>query len=451
MRRPGPPFCGVRTHFLGPRTRLVGTKVAFSRSQVVLSSERSPTWLAPWARGWCAADGSTYQDILVKLDIDAKLVDPEKAKLAAFLGAAPRHQKDEREARLRDRGLLIGRQRWGEGTIAVRRGYVLSLAKALHARTGYRVTSVAELVDPMVLEAAATALDESRDEQDDLPSGYVASILKASKKLSVGYCGISGDAEVKIKSLIQQFDVDRDGICERNMRKLRQFTEPRITSFIDLPALLITEVNNEIARSQARGVGREKVVNQELARKVGVAVAHDIMLTRPPRISNLRHIRLDDIRYDGEGRATIVIGAAAVKGRDESDHDLHIPLGVQPTQLLQAYVDRFRPKLLAAGDRANPYLFPGRQGRGKPFSNLGSALVDVVHEHVGVRIHPHLYRHLVGWIWLKDDPDKLPSVQRLLGHKRLETTVEFYAALDEELAIQKWVEYVAERRERKAA
>ena len=161
--------------------------------------------VAPWARGRCAADGAAYQDILATLDMDAKLVDPEKAKLAAFLGAAPRYQKDEREARLRDRGLLIGRQRWSERTIAIRRGYVLSLAKALHARTGYRVASVAELVDPMVLEAAATALDESRDEQDDLPSGYVASILKASKNLSIGCCGITGDAEVKIKSLIEQF------------------------------------------------------------------------------------------------------------------------------------------------------------------------------------------------------------------------------------------------------
>ena len=49
------------------------------------------------------------------------------------------------------------------------------------------------------------------------------------------------------------------------------------------------------------------------------------------------------------------------------------------------------------------------------------------------------------------DGKPIAIAQRLLGHKRLETTVEFYAALDEELAIQKWVEYVAERRERKAA
>lgn len=67
---------------------------------------------------------------------------------------------------------------------------------------------------------------------------------------------------------------------------------------------------------------------------------------------------------------------------------------------------------------------------------------------MSVKINPHLYRHFLGWLWLREDPDRLPDVQRLLGHKRLETTLAHYAEIDEDLALDRWSKYLADQKSR---
>ena len=66
-----------------------------------------------------------------------------------------------------------------------------------------------------------------------------------------------------------------------------------------------------------------------------------------------------------------------------------------------------------------------------------------VHGRAGFRLHPHLYRHALGWIWLREDPSQLPSVQVLLGHRSIRTTAaQYYAEVDQEHALRHWKEYL---------
>jgi integrase len=69
-------------------------------------------------------------------------------------------------------------------------------------------------------------------------------------------------------------------------------------------------------------------------------------------------------------------------------------------------------------------------------------VTKLLKRHVEVSIHPHLYRHLIGWIWLKQSIDNLPKVQKLLGHKSIQTTLDYYAELDEELVFDDWQKYI---------
>ncbi len=46
------------------------------------------------------------------------------------------------------------------------------------------------------------------------------------------------------------------------------------------------------------------------------------------------------------------------------------------------------------------------------------------------------------------DVERLANGQHLLGHKGLETTLAFYAAINENLAIDRWQTYLADKKSR---
>ena len=101
-----------------------------------------------------------------------------------------------------------------------------------------------------------------------------------------------------------------------------------------------------------------------------------------------------------------------------------------------------RAKALKPDDSDNPYLFPSPRGGGRPNRNVLYSLCKQVHRHVGVQINPHLYRHLVGWIWLRDCPEALPLVKQLLNHKSIETTMKYYAQIADQTAVAAWQKFV---------
>ena len=181
----------------------------------------------------------------------------------------------------------------------------------------------------------------------------------------------------------------------------------------------------------------------ELAGLLEVALAHEIMLARAPRPGNLLDIDLAaHVRRRADGGVTIELPKHLVKNRV----DLAIPLSGRASAFFDTYVEKARPLLLTARNAANSRLFPARHADEGHYSALTKRLIDEVHRRIGVRIHPHLYRHILGWIWLRENPGALPAVQRLLGHKKLETTLKFYVELDETLALQQWADFQEKKR-----
>ena len=408
--------------------------------------------VAPWLRGETTPDGRPADAVLDALDAPPAPADALLAAAQDFLGEASPDRRAARTAGLAAAGVLVEGQTWRPRRIANARAGFASLARAFYRRTHAPIETFAQLTHPMILKSAAVALAES--DPDSEGSSYVAGLVKCAKKLARGYARRPRNEIEAIEALRRDFEPAHDGLNPRNKRKLQRFSRARLDRFYALSGELIAEVNAALARrrasirrAEAAGRTPPPLVDGALARTVELAVLHDILTTRPPRAAEALSIDLaSDVQRDAEGCVTIVIPAH----RTKTGRDFKIPLNAEKTKLFDQFVKRFRPALLTMKNKRSTLLFPGRNCADRPAKHLFVRLVDEIERRVGVRIHPHLYRHLVGWVWLKKEPEMLPAVQKLLGHKKLETTMKFYAELDEDLALQQWQDFL-EREKAEAA
>lgn len=401
-----------------------------------------------WVTGEESRDGLSYEAFLKELD-ETQPKRPSTGKLA-LLKPKPNGRKKTEEER-RSAGFLIEDETWSQETVANRRGILIAGAKALYAATGYLIESVEEYTDPPVVEGVLEAI-QAGNSGSDFPSSYASTLGKAVKKLARDYVGRDLKEVQEIAATIKDYSAGGKGISRRNKDKLRQIIGEKQQRLLDLGEILIDEINAELDRKvrKKRGAQRLEQVDAVLARDVMCVVASDILLARAPRKANVTRARLSWISWRGD-RATITVPNVEVKMRTSDDPDLPIPLGENESRRLRMYLDKVRPKALRKDDKLNSFLFPAQGSSvdlNEPYVGLMERLMRHTHRITGIRMNPHLYRHFLGWLWLKDDPDRLPDVQRLLGHISLETTLEFYAEIDETFAIDRWQTYLADKKSR---
>lgn len=401
-----------------------------------------------WLRGEASRDGLSEEAFLAQLDAveTTRPVNPKKALLKKKNGGRKRTEEERQSA-----GFLLPGQTWSERTLENRRYQLIAGAKALYASTGYLIEDLTEYTDPDVIESVLDVLS-SGNSDDEFPSSYAESVGKTLKKLARDYIGRSADDVNAIAGHIKEHAIGETGISRRNKARLRQIIGDRQQRLIDLSDILTDEVNSIIdkRKRKCRGKTRMDLLGPEEARDIKCAIAGDILLARAPRRANITGIRMSWISWIGN-TARIVVPNVQVKGRDSEDPDLHIPLDEHASGRLKLFVEKVRPKALREGDDENPFLFPsqGEGGNpGQPYAGLLERLVRHTKRIVGFKMNPHLYRHFLGWLWLREDPDRLPDVQRLLGHKRLETTLAHYAEIDEDLALDRWSKYLADQKSR---
>lgn len=311
--------------------------------------------VAPWALGQMSRDGKTREAFIAELDAkeDKESITDKKALLrnkrrekAQRSGQPKQDCGSARNDAIRKAGFLVGKGKWSEETLKTRRGYVVSIAKALSASTGIVPDTVEELTDPEFLEAAMQTLAEAN--QSEFPSSYLSTVLKAIRKIAQDYQCRSADDLLLIDDLIKLYKAGFKGISPRNKAKLRQFNEARIKKTVNLSGEILKDVNRIIDQRQKVWQKRHgtrpkpvEVVNAELARDIMAALAHDILLSRAPRSANVLQARLDWITWQDD-RARIVVPASKVKMRQDGDADLTIVLARSTSRLLQTYLQTLR-------------------------------------------------------------------------------------------------------------
>jgi integrase len=205
-------------------------------------------------------------------------------------------------------------------------------------------------------------------------------------------------------------------MTDRNLSLLQQLRDGRTRrAFYSMAETIFAEIKG-------------KPVTKRTALLAQVAVVHAILTNAPMRFGNLLELDFEQhLRSIGSGpRATFQISIAASDVKN--DQHLEFELTLQTAAMLCLYRDRYRPVLAEA--RGSTLLFPGRKGGHKHHVTLAQQLCRMVRTRTGIRLHPHLYRHIAAYIYLRAHPGDFETVRQLLGHTSIDTTRRFYADFD---------------------
>ena len=71
-----------------------------------------------------------------------------------------------------------------------------------------------------------------------------------------------------------------------------------------------------------------------------------------------------------------------------------------------------------------------REHGSKALVTLGGQISRFLARELGVRLTPHQFRHLIGFIYLRQHPHGIEVVRALLGHRSIATTLSHYAGLE---------------------
>jgi integrase len=96
----------------------------------------------------------------------------------------------------------------------------------------------------------------------------------------------------------------------------------------------------------------------------------------------------------------------------------------QSSALLLTYLREIRPRISSS---LSSWLFPNAGGAMRNIIGFGAQLSHLIDRHAGLKMHPHLFRHMAVKFVLLANPDALETARRLLGHKSIATTLRVYS------------------------
>ena len=195
-------------------------------------------------------------------------------------------------------------------------------------------------------------------------------------------------------------------------------------------SVLMTDVWGKVCALPQQMMGEAKRLLNSAPRKAvplaTTAVQIQVLTRAPIRIGNLLAIRLGvNLKRDLDTETyRLHFSDYDTKNRVDLDFTLTGPTA----ELLEEFINVFRPRL-GDGHRGD-WLFPGENGNRRSAAHASAAIAALTEHKVGLRITGHQFRHAAVAIIMKSRPGDYGFAARLLGHRNVETTKNYYSSLE---------------------
>jgi site-specific recombinase XerD len=181
----------------------------------------------------------------------------------------------------------------------------------------------------------------------------------------------------------------------------------------------------ELRRQQLAPKGLDRAVVRRLLREIelrqdirGSAIFH-LLLYTGCRVSDLVNLELTDLMISERAGSVVFRHGKGNKQRT-------VPLPLAARKAMQVYLEARTP--VAEGN-----VFIGERG---PITDDGvRCLCRKYSAVIGVRLHPHVFRHSFAKQFLADNGNDLVSLAQILGHENLNTTSRYSQKTEEQLAV----------------
>jgi integrase len=293
---------------------------------------------------------------------------------------------------------------------------------------GHPIERIEGLVYLVDIRTVKDGLRFFLDRSGGRPTPSLHGIATTLKSVARHHVRVDADHLEELRRIAAKLSVPYRGLTQKNRDRLRQFDNPQnIALLVHLPERLL-----RTARSRPQG-------DRKAARSAQTAVAIEVLLMCPMRISNLATLALDQNltweRPGRKGRLHIAVSGAEVKNGEP----LEYVLPRESSRLVRDYLEHYRPSL---HPECNEYLFPGQNGAHKTKIGLASQISDTIRKETGLVVNPHLFRHLGAKLFLSTHPGGYEVVRRVLGHRSTDTTMGFYTGFESKAAARHYDEVI---------
>ncbi len=303
-----------------------------------------------------------------------------------------------------------------QSTIDTRRRELIAAVRAT-VSAGIPLEELRSLRDLLRADRVEILIEYYWEKNGEKPSLYTIDL--ASKLLALARSEALSEVEIErldeIRIALEQYR--STGLTEKNRKFIRQIAQSDIwREVIRLPQKLMAD-----ARANRKSKPYRAAVTAQLA------IAILILIRAPVRMQNLASIQigLNLIKPGGpETPYMLVFPDYDVK----NGVPLEFAFDETTTATIDEYIHQYRPQLMRGFN--HDHLFAGEAQPQKATKTLSEQVSERLWKKLGLEITPHQFRHSAAYIMLKADPGNYELVRRVLGHRNIATTRNFYIGLE---------------------